>query len=67
MAFIKGQDVKLDGINGKGKNRIRENGDTWKVIGMDQDALLVESKKNPDCARWVLFQNDPVMKIVEGC
>lgn len=64
--FIKGQDVKLAGINGKGKNRIRENGDVWTVAIVEKDSIMVESKVNSDCARWVMLHNDPVMKIIQG-
>ena len=37
--------VKIKGITGKGKNRVREHGDTWKVVNTSGTNLLLQSVK----------------------
>lgn len=55
--------VMLAGISGKGKNRIREHGDTWILLKEDNEAILVQSQKNSKYVRWVQKTNDDHMVI----
>ena len=45
MKFFAGDIIKLSGKTRHGKNRIRENGDMWKVINTDgQDSSVLSTK-----------------------
>jgi len=46
-------EVRLQGISGKGRNRVREHGEVWKVLEVDKDCLLVQSLRNSNYVRWV--------------
>lgn len=52
------------GVSLKGKNRIRENGETWDIIQSNQDRILIQSKKNTNIVRWVDRVGDSDMKII---
>lgn len=55
----------LKGKTLKGKNRIREHGNVWKIILEKDDSICVESLKNPNMCRWIDIKNDVDMEIVE--
>lgn len=59
--------IKLKGISGKGKNRIAQHGEKWRIIGeMDRlpcrpewgEPTLIESKKTGNL-RWISLTDDP--------
>tara|TARA_B100000073_G_scaffold321862_1_gene302748 strand:+ start:471 stop:713 length:243 start_codon:yes stop_codon:yes gene_type:complete len=68
-----GNKVKLTGITRHGKNRVREQGALWRVVGESLKVhfkssapgpfLLLESEENEGPhgfhARWVSLQRDP--------
>ena len=64
-----GKWVKLTGKSRHGKNRIREQGDTWEVIGERSEAisgkpapapfLLLQTPAPEHHIRWVSLQRDP--------
>ena len=69
-----GDAVRLSGITRHGKNRIRENGDMWRVINVDgaESSLLVTkicvipldvSRRSE--WRWIDLPEDRDMEIVE--
>ena len=56
--------VKLKGKSRKGKNRIREHGDTWTILERRENvrccigpALLIKSADGKDL-RWISERND---------
>lgn len=57
--------ANLKGKTLKGKNRIREHGNIWKIILEKHDSICVESLKNNNICRWVNLKNDVDMEIVE--
>ena len=72
--------VRVKGVSGKGKNRVREHGDVWQVIGktshavcrQGQPSFLVVPKGKEwieSCIghwwRWVSLKNDPDFSIEE--
>jgi len=46
MSFL-GKKIKLKGITQKGKNRVRENGDTWVVFAETDHILFAPSAAGP--------------------
>lgn len=56
--------VTVKGKSLKGKNRIREHGEIWKVISEQSNKILIESFKNSNNCRWVDFKNDSDMEII---
>lgn len=56
--------VTVKGKSLKGKNRVREHGETWKVISEQPNKILIESLKNPNNCRWIDFKNDSDMEII---
>ena len=70
MSFL-GKKVKLKGISQKGKNRVREHGETWSVFAETETVLFAAGKpgpwlflapvgKNQDdkASRWVRLSGD---------
>ena len=60
--------VRLSGVSRHGKNRIRENGDMWRVLNVKDNSIcvrpvLLERKEN---WRWVYLSNDEHMEIVSS-
>ena len=39
-----GQWIRLKGISGHGKNRIREHGDIWLVVHVDTNKVMLRSR-----------------------
>ena len=39
-----GQWIRLKGISGHGKNRIREHGDLWLVVHVDTNKVMLRSR-----------------------
>ena len=67
MTMHVGDLVRLSGVSRHGKNRIRENGDMWRVLNVKDNSIcvrpvLLERKEN---WRWVDLSNDEHMEIVE--
>lgn len=72
MKLFEGNIVKLSGVSRHGKNRIRENGELWRVSTVDGQASSIlttkicvhpvnsESSKN---WRWIDIPEDEHMKI----
>lgn len=56
--------VTVKGKSLKGKNRIREHGEIWKVISEQSNKILIESFKNSNNCRWVDLKNDSDMEII---
>ena len=73
MKFFAGDIIKLSGKSRHGKNRIRENGDLWKVINTDgQDSSVLSTKicvipidmERRENWRWIDIPEDEHMEIV---
>ena len=73
MKFFAGDIIKLSGKTRHGKNRIRENGDLWKVINTDgQDSSVLSTKicvipidmERRENWRWIDIPEDEHMEIV---
>ena len=69
-----GDAVRLSGITRHGKNRIRENGDMWRVITVDGgDSSILTTKvcvrpmnlERRDEWRWIDLPSDEHMEIIE--
>lgn len=55
--------IKVEGISQKGKNRIKEHGDTWRIRETNKIAMLLEA---PDgYLRWMDHKDDPDFKVVK--
>ena len=74
MKFFAGDIIKLSGKTRHGKNRIRENGDLWKVINIDgQDSSVLSTKicvipvdlERRENWRWIDIPEDEHMEIVD--
>jgi hypothetical protein len=74
MKFFAGDIIKLSGKTRHGKNRIRENGDLWKVINTDgQDSSVLSTKicvipvdlERRENWRWIDIPEDEHMEIVD--
>ena len=68
MTMHVGDLVRLSGVSRHGKNRIRENGDMWRVLNVKDNSIcvrpvLLERKEN---WRWVDLSNDEHMEIVSS-
>lgn len=46
MSFL-GKTIKLTGVSQKGKNRVRENGDTWMVFAETDHILFAPNDTGP--------------------
>ena len=77
MAFL-GKTISLRGISQKGKNRTRENPDSWDVLAESDRVLFKPNETGPwlfitprgcdqnhKAARWIRAQGDPDFQIVE--
>jgi len=42
-----GTNIRLKGITQKGKNRVRENGETWTVLAITDHVLFNKGKQGP--------------------
>jgi len=68
-----GQWIRLKGISGHGKNRIREHGDIWLVVHVDTNKVMLRSRnKTFKCGgelwhdgRWIDNGIDKNFEIVE--
>ena len=65
--FSINQRIKVQAKSSKGKNRINEHGDTWRVKNkfkkghfpwVEEDSLMLESLKDGTTARWVTLSED---------
>ena len=74
MKVFVGNLMKLSGKTRHGKNRIRENGEMWRVIQVDgQDSSIMSTKvcvmpvdlERRENWRWVDLPSDEHMEIVE--
>ena len=74
MRVFVGNHLRLEGRNRHGKNRIRENGDMWRVITVDGgDSSILTTKvcvrpmnlERRDEWRWLDLPSDEHMEIVE--
>ena len=74
MKVFVGNLMKLAGKTRHGKNRIRENGDMWRVISVDGgDSSILTTKvcvrpmdlERRDEWRWIDLPSDEHMEIVE--
>lgn len=64
--------IRVSPQSGKGKNRIREHGDTWRVLKTSDQVVcregrshLVESLDGREYWRWVSTSYDPDFNIEE--
>ena len=68
-----GQWIRLKGISGHGKNRIREQGDIWLVVHVDGSKVMLRSRHKTFKAggemfhdgRWISTSTDKNFEIVE--
>ena len=75
----KGDWIKLKGLTGHGKNRVREHGEDWKIEDIRESKIMIKSKHEtfkvgsgsgsisfmvPDC-RWIKLPVDPNFEIVK--
>ena len=68
-----GQWIRLKGISGHGKNRIREHGDIWLVVHVDGSKVMLRSRHKTFKAggemfhdgRWISTSTDKNFEIVE--
>ena len=74
MKVFVGNLMKLAGKTRHGKNRIRENGDMWRVISVDGgDSSILTTKvcvrpmdlERRDEWRWIDLPSDEHMEIIE--
>ena len=65
--FSINQRIKVQAKSSKGKNRINEHGDTWRIKKVtkggyypwvEKDSLMLESVKDGTTARWVNLLED---------
>jgi len=66
-SFSIDQRIKVQGKSSKGKNRIMEHGDTWRVKNkfqkgqfpwVEEDSLMLESITDGTTARWMNIEED---------
>ena len=68
-----GKWIRLKGISGHGKNRIREHGDIWLVVHVDGSRVMLRSRHKTFKAggelwhdgRWISSSTDKNFEIVE--
>ena len=72
-SFSINQRIKVQGKSSKGKNRINEHGDTWRVKNkfkkghfpwVEEDSLMLESLKDGTTARWMNLSEDRDFELV---
>jgi hypothetical protein len=72
-----GKSIKVAGISQRGKNRVREFGDTWVVLAETDRILFSPTEAGPwlfiappgmgqedRASRWMHIQNDPTFEVV---
>lgn len=59
-----GEFVVVEGISQKGKNRVREHGQVWKVRKVDENKIMLESTDGKENWRWVDNLNDPDFELI---
>lgn len=77
MSFL-GKTIRLKGKTMKGKNRIREHGDTWTVLAETDKVLFNPAKgdwlfiapvgkdQNDKSSRWIKSVNDLDFDVIPG-
>ena len=73
-----GNKIRLRGITQKGKNRIRENGETWVVVAKANTIVFAPNDFGPwlfispvgmahtsSLARWIRNQDDPDFEVMQ--
>ena len=69
----RGVTITLKPITHKGKNRIREHGDQWKVLDISNDNRVLVTPiidgeiRFEGYLRWVFLTKDPHFEIEQGC
>ena len=72
-SFSIDQRIKVQGKSSKGRNRINEHGDTWRVKNkfkkghwpwVEEDSIMLESLKDGTTARWVNLLEDKDFKLI---
>ena len=72
-SFSIDQRIKVQGKSSKGKNRIIEHGDTWRIKKVtkggyypwvEKDSLMLESTKDGTTARWVNIIEDKDFELI---
>ena len=72
-SFSIDQRIKVQGKSSKGKNRINEHGDTWRVKNkfqkgyfpwVEEDSLMLESIKDGTTARWMNLSEDRDFELI---
>ena len=71
--FSINQRIKVQAKSSKGKNRINEHGNTWRVKNkfkkgyfpwVEEDSLMLESLKDGTTARWVTLSEDRDFELI---
>ena len=71
--FSINQRIKVQAKSSKGKNRINEHGDIWRVKNkiekghwpwVGEDSIMLESIKDGTTARWVNLLEDKDFKLI---
>ena len=71
--FSINQRIKVQAKSSKGKNRINEHGNTWRVKDkfkkghfpwVEEDSLMLESLKDGTTARWVTLSEDRDFELI---
>ena len=71
--FSISQRIKVQAKSSKGKNRINEHGNTWRVKNkfkkgyfpwVEEDSLMLESIKDGTTARWMNLSEDRDFELV---
>ena len=72
-SFSIDQRIKVQGKSSKGKNRIMEHGNTWRVKNkfekgyfpwVEEDSIMLESLKDGTTARWVNVIEDEHFELI---
>jgi len=72
-SFSINQRIKVQAKSSKGRNRIKEHGDTWRVKNkfqkghfpwIEEDSLMLESLKDGTTASWMNLSEDRDFKLV---
>ena len=72
-SFSINQRIKVQAKSSKGKNRINEHGDTWRVKNkfqkghfpwVEEDSLMLESLKDGTTARWMNLSEDRDFELI---
>ena len=72
-SFSIDQRIKVQGKSSKGKNRINEHGDTWRIKNkfikgyfpwVKEDSILLESLKDKTWCRWFQLLSDEDFELI---